>query len=289
LKIQRCQATSFFSIFEHQYVKRFLECDTCYLISDNYLQAATFLLLLRAKIKPTFYRQFYFVALYVVTEVYEESHHKIHLLNWIKDDKDALLGLFPVGSMDDLNAVYKQLAKVRLYFVRDLLKFSILSSHETLSNIMSINLSHPIWQRTRSSAHRGKQHTIEELQHEYRDEADWILNCGGVNAERFICKEPECATADKNATRGFKVRATHKIRCKRDPMARSTSEASVVGDKRARPAPPPILAMNLGSPSEYLPTQDYHSYQDYMENSRQLVLDWLEKNSTLSGYPDTLE
>ena len=56
---------------------------TCFF---SYLNASVICLLVRSKIDPENYRSVYFIILYMVNEMLEESHHKCHLLAWIRDD-----------------------------------------------------------------------------------------------------------------------------------------------------------------------------------------------------------
>lgn len=204
INVSERQVDSFFEIFNDQYVKMFLKCDSCYLLSDKYLNAAVISLLVRSKIDPDHYRSVYFIVLYMVNEMLEESHHRCHLLSWIRDD--PLLPDFVLKNLDKENndEIYKRLMEVRFCFIKDLLKYRVISSLTTLLAYMRVMPSHYVWQRERCDSHKGRQLTVEQLRTTHKEEARWILIYGGNNYKRYNCKIKNCKTADPNFTKGFK-------------------------------------------------------------------------------------
>jgi hypothetical protein len=204
INVSERQVNSFFEIFNHDYVKDFFKCDSCYLLSDKYLNAAVICLLVRSKIDPDNYRSVYFIVLYMVNEMLEESHHKCHLLAWIRDD--PLLPPWILENVDtsDNELIYKRVAEVRFSFIKDLLNYRVITSLTTLLAYMRVLPSHYVWQRERCDSHKGKQLTVNQLHTTHRYEATWILYQGGKNYQKYECRMDDCKTANVGFTKGFK-------------------------------------------------------------------------------------
>lgn len=205
INVSERQVNSFFEIFNHEYVKDFFRCDSCFLLSDKYLNASVICLLVRSKIDPENYRSVYFIILYMVNEMLEESHHKCHLLAWIRDD--PLLPpwvLKDVTDTSDNELIYKRVAEVRFSFIKDLLDYRVITSLTTLLAYMRVLPSHHVWQRERCDSHKGKQLTVHQLHTTHRSEATWILYQGGANYQKYQCLVENCTTANVAFTRGFK-------------------------------------------------------------------------------------
>jgi len=218
INITKKQTFYFFEIFNDRYVQKFHEHDTCYLLSDKYLNAGCFSLLVRANIKPEFYRSMYFLFLYIVTEREEESHHKIHLVGWILDDP-MLIGEFYVNEQEvdaipdgldpkfsakslaihdtPIDQKFKIINEIRFHVIRYLLNFNIYSSLKNINNFVDhCYTNHWIWTRCRSSCHSGTQHTVDDLITYHKNELNWIMYNHGNQSQAFICDLEKCKTGE---------------------------------------------------------------------------------------------
>ena len=215
ISVSQRQVDAFFEIFQDSYVQDFLRCDSCFLLSDKFLNAAVISILVRSRIDPDHYRSMYFIVLYLVNEILEESHHKYHILQWVRDDPATPGFVFENVDTTTVEKVVRRIVKIRFDFIKDLLNYRVLTSMTTLQAYMRVLPSHFIWQRERCESHRGKQLTVTQLQTTNRNEAEWILFYGGKNWHKYECTIDGCTTRDSYFTRGFKPFLNSRINGKR--------------------------------------------------------------------------
>jgi len=84
VNISSKQLKTYLSLFDDPFIKKFLQNDHCFLLSDKYLLMAALIVLVRAKFEPEMYRKKFLTALFLVVESLEESHYINHLYYWIK-------------------------------------------------------------------------------------------------------------------------------------------------------------------------------------------------------------
>ena len=207
------KVAQFLNLFDDPYIKSFLDCDVCYLLSDRMLNAGCLILFLRSGLKPEFYRNFYFIILYILVDIWEESQHRLLLFRWIVKDPKAFfrderlqpemsnIFLSIDKSIEELlprpRDFLKLIVDLRFYLIQYLFDYNVHCGMTLLNQASKFCCpDHEIWSRVRDSVHSGVAMGVDELmKEENMMEYDWIISgFSDEKPKKYTCSLPGCKT-----------------------------------------------------------------------------------------------